>query len=94
MPTKQVIRNRSIICIHKTLAMKGLPVDQEQLVWRWTILRAVGLRATATAGNAAKLTEKELPPAPSDPPCSYNLWAVSLGVGLPSTWVVRSHANG
>ena len=63
--------------------MKGLPVDQEQLVWRWTVLRAAGLRATTTAGNAAKLTEKELPSTPLDPPCSYNLGAVSFGVGLP-----------
>ena len=80
MPTKQVISNRSNICIHKTLAMKGLPVDQEQLVWRWTVLRAAGLRATTTAWNAAKLTEKELPSTPLDPPCSYNLGAVSSEV--------------
>ena len=67
--------------------MKGLPVDQEQLVWRWTVLRAAGLRATTTAWNAAKLTEKELPSTPLDPPCSYNLGAVSFGVGLPLTWM-------
>ena len=58
--------NRSKICIYKTLAMKGLHVDQEQQVWRWTISRAEGLRATATTGNVAKLTEKELPPTPLD----------------------------
>ena len=80
MPTKQVISNRSNICIHNPLAMKGLPVDQEQLVWRWRVLRAAGLRAISTAWNTAMLPEKELPSTPLDSPCSYNFGAVSSEV--------------